>query len=155
MADQQFADDWNALPETDDGQYFRDNFNTELTPEEAEQFAAWKEAHKAKTGRDLTHEADDYDLAGAWKEHGENVFDPESNHGTDKFKKPNHPTFSNQSQYHGADNERFGGKWEGGAWSAEGDAYTPSKRMLETTHPAKFLRDYMATHERGVRLVMP
>ena len=32
-------------------------------------------------------------------------------HGTDKFKKPNHPTFSNESIYHGK-NGFTGGKWE-------------------------------------------
>ena len=63
----------------------------------------------------ILNDKQDYDIQGAWLE-GETA--DEVGHWTDKYKKPNHPTFSNQSQY---SNE----KHQGGVWM--GDNFAPSK----------------------------
>ena len=76
-------------------------------------------------------------------------------HGSDLYKKPNHPTFSNESMYHNTP-APWGGKYEGGSWTKEGkrDVYTPSSTMLKYTHSLNNLRDYMSENEPNVKLNM-
>jgi hypothetical protein len=61
---------------------------------------------KKATGRDPLQDTD-YD----WKAAYEDNYIPDGEHGTDKYKKPNHPTFSDESIHHGQ-NGNEGGKWE-------------------------------------------
>ena len=89
-----------------------EQYNTELTPDEQRAFDQWVSALSAKQGRDASKDVRDYDLRGAFKagegpstEEGSN-----SGHFTDRFKKPSHPTFSDESQYHDTDGHK-GGKW--------------------------------------------
>lgn len=128
-------------------QYFRDRFNTTLTPEEEGQFVKWA-VDNNRLG-DLT----DYDLRGFWK--AKESFG-DNGHGTDKYKKPNHPTFSDQSVYHGHPMEG-GGVYEGGTWrEADGrTSYTPSRTMLQRTHDPRFLTDYFKKYEPDVDLTFP
>lgn len=76
-------------------------YNTPLSPSEESQFQKWL----AKTGRygDLA----DYDLRGAWKTSARQAA---NGHLPDTFKKPNHPTFSNESKYNGQSGA-VGGQW--------------------------------------------
>lgn len=67
------------------------NFDTPLKPEEQAKFQQWK-AHVAPNDS-----GGDYDLPGAYLNGV--IPDPQSGHFPDTFKKPNHPTFSNESQY--------------------------------------------------------
>lgn len=75
-----------------------DLFNTQLTP----------------VGEQLYRQAmppgasQDYDMRGAWAQLGGNL-PAQGAHFTDQFKKPNHPTFSAQSQY--STPARPGGNW--------------------------------------------
>jgi hypothetical protein len=86
-------------------------FNTALTPAQQQQYNAW--IAKQNMGADPTY---DYDMQGAFLagagKSGAN------GHFPDTFKKPNHPTFSTESQYSGQGgytggtwNELPGGKW--------------------------------------------
>lgn len=80
---------------------FSDFYNTKLTDEEEAQYQAW--------AKKIGHERDvyDYDLRGAWKA---GAAQAENGHFPDTFKKPNHHTFSVESQY--ADGKRnIGGRW--------------------------------------------
>ena len=97
-------------------------YNTEL-PKEAEiPFNQWLINESKTQGRDVWMDMYDYDLKGFFLS-GEWQNKDSRGHGTDKFKKPNHPTFSNESVYHGVDG------FEGGVW---GDGtYTPSKTNLK------------------------
>ncbi len=73
-----------------------------------------------------------YDAQGFWKD-GRTV--DSRGHGTDLYKKPNHPTFSNQSQNHSW-------KTPGGVWGK--GTYTPSwytKALYEPDHIMSHLRD--------------
>lgn len=75
-------------------------FETKLTPDEEEKFQDWKTKNAPKDS------GVDYDLRGAFKSGAQ----PAANgHWPDTFKKPNHPTFSNQSKYATADAPH----WEG------------------------------------------
>ena len=75
-----------------------DLFTTQLTP----------------TGEQLYRQAvppgasQDYDMRGAWAQLGGNL-PAQGAHFTDQFKKPNHPTFSAQSQY--STPAQPGGNW--------------------------------------------
>lgn len=76
-------------------------YNTKLTPDEEKRFEAWAKAN----GRQ--GDTYDYDLRGAWKDDAQTA---ENGHLPDKWKKPNHPTFSDESVYNGKDG-KAGGKW--------------------------------------------
>jgi hypothetical protein len=67
------------------------NFDTALSPQEETAFAAWKQKNAPNDS------GQDYDLRGAFK--AGLTPDPQTGHWPDTFKKPNHPTFSDQSQY--------------------------------------------------------
>ena len=77
---------WDAAPVAFDA-----NFNTKLTPAEENSFKAWKAKYAPKDS------GEDYDLRGAFKAGLKP--DPKTGHWPDTFKKPNEPTFSNESIY--------------------------------------------------------
>ena len=121
---------------------YSDKFNTVLSPDEEEKYQAWAtENHREK-------DVYDYDLRGAWKElQSGTMSEDERGHLGDKYKKPNHPTFSDQSIYSGQDGVT------GGVWSrnADGrDVYTPGRKLSSVE--ADRLRRYFARNEPGVVL---
>lgn len=89
-------------------------FDTKLLPSEESRFQSWK----AKNAPNDSGE--DYDLRGAFKEGL--AKDIRSGHWSDKYKKPNHPTFSDQSIY-AKDAPERAGHWEG-------EKYIPAKGKL-------------------------
>jgi hypothetical protein len=114
---------------------YRDKYNTQLTPDEEAAFADWVKEQSAKQQRDVINDLADYDLKGFWKNQ-ESYAD--NGHGSDKYKKPNHPTFSNQSVYHGVDGN------EGGEWSETEDgrpSFRPSNTNMNNT-PLERLQAY-------------
>ncbi len=68
-------------------------------------------------------------------------------HTTDKFKKPNHPTFSDESQYSGQ-NGNVGGHW------GDDGTFTPSNTNL-TQHTSAELQQYFKQNEPDTKLVLP
>lgn len=80
------------------------SYDTALTPDDEQKFGEWKKANAPNDS------GEDYDLRGAYKAGLEK--DIKSGHWSDKFKKPNHPTFSDQSQY-AKDEPEKAGHWEG------------------------------------------
>jgi hypothetical protein len=76
-------------------------YETDLVPEDEVKFGSWKKQYAPKDS------GADYDYRGAFRA-GEKP-GPDG-HWTDRFKKPNHPTFSNESQYAAAGTP---GRWEG------------------------------------------
>jgi hypothetical protein len=85
-------------------------FNTQLSPMEEQNFTQWKAQYAPNDS------GEDYDLRGAFKANLRP--DPKTGHWPDTYKKPNHPTFSNESQY-----AKFG---KPGHW--EGDRFIPAKQ---------------------------
>lgn len=90
----------------------RGRFDTALSPAEEAKFQVWKKKHAPKDS------GEDYDLRGAFK--AGLVPDPKTGHWSDRFKKPNHPTFSNESQYYKEAPEKAG-RWTG----AKHDKFVP------------------------------
>ncbi len=99
----------------------RDKFyNTQLTPEQEQQYQKWVQTLPINLRSDY-----DYDLRGAWL----NGDLPDQNyHMPDTWKKPWHPTFSNESIYSTPGAE--GGRWDG-------EEFHPS-RLNRTLQSFKF-----------------
>lgn len=90
-------------------------FDTQLSPEEEQAFGSWKQEFAPKDS------GQDYDLRGAFKAGLKP--DPKTGHWADTFKKPNHPTFSDQSQY-AKDRPDLAGTWKG-------EEYVPPAGVVE------------------------
>jgi hypothetical protein len=90
-----------------------DNYNTELNPKEELEFKSWYS--KISKHKNLNPNPDDenqhYDYRGFWKNNKNNDMLKKDtySHFTDTYKKPGHPTFSDESIY-STDNTK-GGKW--------------------------------------------
>lgn len=91
---------------------FTDRYNTPLDEEDEKKYQTWAKTNKREK------DAYDYDMRGAWKE---GAGQADNGHFPDTHKKPNHPTFSDESVYHGVDDH------EGGKWSKKDgkDTFTP------------------------------
>lgn len=114
-------------------------YDTALSPEDEKKFVLWAMA------RGKMRDLEDYDLRGAWKAgqmRGEG-------HGTDTYKKPNHPTFSNQSMY--STPQRRGGSWEqaGDQWTYWASPENMRHRSMMT------LADYFRRVEPGNNVIFP
>lgn len=142
----------NKSPTKVDDDYFKNNFNTKLDSMNERAFNDWAAMRSEQHGRDVLQDLHDYDLRGYWLSEGYKDTEGGTKHGPDTFKKPNHPTFSNESIYHG-EMSPFNKPWEGGRWGK--DSYTPSKTMLEHTHDKLFLANYFRTREPKIKLVFP
>jgi len=126
---------------------FSGRYNTPLNPAQQKQFDAWADQQKAKTGRDPRNDRYDYDVNGYFLS---GAATDERGHGTDQFKKPNHPTFSNESIYHGKDGH-MGGEW---ITSGGQTLYNPSPTNLRfRTLPQ--LQQYFRQVEPDVTLMNP
>jgi hypothetical protein len=104
-------------------------YNTQLDPAQEFAYQQWLQQQSAMRNRDMSQDSYDYDMRGAYQQQSQapqypSTFtmpetgdaappNPEA-HFTDRFKKPNHPTFSDQSQYQGADGQT------GGIWASAG-----------------------------------
>lgn len=78
-----------------------DQYETQLTPKQEVDFQLWKRKFAPNDS------GKDYDFRGAFLT-GQT---PEGGHWSDLFKKPNHPTFSEESIYAFGDNLKLAGKW--------------------------------------------
>ena len=129
---------------------FTEEFNTELSKPEEADFKLWL-LEEAQNGKNWMRDKKDYDIQGFFKA-GETL---SGGHGTDKFKKPTHPTFSTESMYHGAE---VGGKvYLGGEWGRkeEHDTYRPHPRMfINKTHTPDNMKRYFKDAESGNELLL-
>lgn len=125
---------------------FTNLFNTYLPPEQESFFDAWLAVESARQGRDVRKDLQDYDLKGMWL--AGDSFGGDNGHGTDMHKKPNHPTFSNQSKFSGV------GGMEGGAWR-----WTPGGHEFEVgatnLYSPQELQAYFLRAEPGNRVSFP
>lgn len=126
-----------APPTQDFSQY-----NTKLSPQDEVKFQQWKQKNAPNDS------GEDYDLRGAFKADQSGALQRDSRgHTTDQFKKPNHPTFSDQSQYNGK-NGFVGGHW------GEDNSFTPSTTNLQMNNPQQ-LQQYFKTTEPDSKLNLP
>lgn len=112
----------NTTPIDDPEMMYLDKYNTKLSDSEEIEFRKWVDQESSRQGRNISMDLGAYDLRGFWKSGDYKNMD-EDNHGSDKWKKPNHPTFSNQSVYHNVDGQA------GGVWTDNG-GYQPSAHTL-------------------------
>ncbi len=130
----------NADPSDMSAQY-----NTPLTPKEEAEYSSWVAQQTKEQGRDVSADERDYDMKGFWKS-GE--AQAGNGHFPDTFKKPSHPTFSNESQYHGVDGNE-GGSWKelpGGKWT-----FKPGATNLKIRSPDQ-LNEYFKRSDPDVML---
>lgn len=124
-----------------------DRFESRMDLADTLNYLAWVKRQSAVHGRDLRMDEQDYDLKGLYRELGGR--DLPVGHGTDRYKKPNHPTFSNESIYHTPDTP-------GGEWRHEnGQDYFYASPHNVKTYGADRLKRYFAEREKGVILVLP
>lgn len=93
-----------------------DDYNTPLSVLDEIQFQHWKQQYAPNDS------GADYDLRGAYKSGF--TPDPETGHWKDEYKKPNHPTFSNESKY-----SRENPNLPAGSWA--GDTFLPPRMYAE------------------------
>jgi hypothetical protein len=112
-------------------------YNTPLTPEQERAFQQTPHANDT-----FDYDARGEFLAGATR-------DNPAGHGQDTFKKPNHPTFSTGSQYHGVDGH------SGGNWVKQPDSswvFVASPTNLQMNSGDELQR-YFSEREPGNRVV--
>ncbi len=120
---------------------YSSRYNTALSPDEEAAYQAW--------AAQIGHSGDvfDYDLRGAWKA---NAKQAANGHLPDRFKKPNHSTFSTGSQYSTA--ETPGGEWVPTGKTLDNGqpeyVFFATRQNQENLGTAG-LRDYFANRERG------
>lgn len=122
-------------------------YDTRLSNQDEAAFQAWR----AKLPPNLQDDSN-YDLRGAFKA---NAQEAGNGHLPDTFKKPNHPTFSNESRY--SNTNTPGGEWvqtgpptpqmPEGTWAFKASAFVAKQ------HPE--LPDYFKRVEPGNQLIMP
>lgn len=135
--------------------YWLRNYNTELSPEQETAFQGWLARQSGALKRNLAADLADYDLRGFYLNSPNLALT--SGHLPDTYKKPNHPTFSEESIYNGTI-DPYGGKFAAGRWIGDdenGWSYQPSQRMLSTTHNREAMKQYFAEHEPDSVLVFP
>ena len=124
---------------------FTDQYNTVLNPQEQAGYNSWIAQQSQLTGRNIANDSYDYDLQGWYKANGpQNLTGA---HLTDQYKKPNHPTFSDQSMYHGVNG------MQGGQWNQKMDGsytFTPGSTNVYSKDE---LQDYFKKVEPGNELV--
>lgn len=121
---------------------------TKLSPEDETKFRGWADAW---TGGTTDQQLQDYDLRGAWQGVMSGEIKPgENKHLPDKFKKPNHITFSDDSQY--ATQDMDPGKWredESGKWT-----FTVGRENLKH-HTIDEIKSYFSKYEKDAKLIIP
>ena len=134
--------------EKDPRMRFANKYNTGLNPQEFYEFYNWAK-NKYGSHENIVREMGDYDLQGAWKgiKNKKIDFDPVTGHLPDTYKKPNHITFSNQSQYH--TEQTPGGQWlqKNNKWF-----YKPSPTVMQN-YPKEKLQDYFKKYEKDTDLL--
>ena len=137
-------------PQPSDPLDFSNKYNTPIPPEKQKLFDQWAVAQKQKTGKDPRGDRYDYDVNGDWLSGSAT---DSRGHGSDQFKKPNHPTFSDQSQYNGLDGY-VGGSWVDPSTGSPNGAYKPSQTNIQF-HGQDGLQDYFKKVEPGTALLPP
>lgn len=125
-------------------QDFAQKFNTPLPSNQVQAFNQWKAKYAPND------DGSDYDLQGAFLAGVKP--DADRGHFPDTFKKPNHPTFSDQSQYNGSPDGQ-GGTYQGGKWGDD-NSFTPGATNLQS-HSSDELNSYFKSVEPNSKLNLP
>src|SRR6266576_2181089 len=120
-------------------------YETSLSPAEETKFQDWK-AKNAPNDSGF-----DYDLRGAFQAGVQP--DAQTAHWPDTFKKPNHPTFSDQSQY-AKDRPDLAGHWEGDTYYPAPSYINPPERQTPFPRPrmTEILSGFYETAKKALDL---
>lgn len=121
-----------------------DNYNTKLDSKEEQEYQIWR-----NNLPENLQEEEDYDLRGLWKENKDQGLLDDNSHFPDKYKKPNHITFSKESIY-------SKGTVEGGIWDNKKGHWTfyPSYFNLQQ-HSKEEIQDYFDKYEKDSSVIFP
>ena len=109
LAQQQAARQLGTPLASNDPRDFSERYNTSVPENRQGALTRWATGEAGKTGRNPLNDRYDYDVNGYFLSGAGN--DPRG-HGPDTFKKPNHPTFSEESMYSGPPGKNpVGGRW--------------------------------------------
>lgn len=126
------------MPVPVDTEDYTNSFNTALTPEQEAAYQLWAKANPRLAN---TY---DYDSRGFW---AAGAAAAPNGHGSDHWKKPNHPTFSDQSMYASPDAP-------GGHWERDGTKWTfTTGPTNELHHDQEELQKYFQEVEPGNVLI--
>lgn len=103
-----------------------DEYNTILNARQKRKFNDWAMEESVRQGRNILMDKGSYDIQGFWLSGDYRNMDKD-NHGSDYWKKPNHPTFSTESKYVSENNP-------GGLWGRDG-AFYPSYQTGQLYKP--------------------
>lgn len=111
------------------------DYTTKLTTPEQQQFNKWVADMKLKGVINPNDNFNDYDMQGYWKNevlNNTNLANGSAGeHFTDKYKKPNHETFSNESMYATGNNAKYAGFWNGDKYIAPQENKSKMTRLGE------------------------
>lgn len=123
---------------------FTDRYNTSLSPFEEIAFLKWAKENNA------LNDLYDYDVRGAYKELMAGTMSKDNRgHLGDKYKKPNHPTFSNESIYNNVDG------YVGGIWESLPNGQLIYKASPTNVYHPEYLQQYFNEVEPNVQLILP
>jgi hypothetical protein len=125
-------------------------FDTKLDAENEKRFNFWLSDQSTIRKRDLSKDLEDYDLRGYWFNGGYQDRTGKG-HMPDTYKKPNHPTFSNESIYNGVDLGN-GQIAQGGKWG-EGDSFEVGPTNMQFYTPEQ-LKSYFQKVEPKSKLII-
>jgi len=112
-------------------------------PEERPSYEEWLRLHKVR-------ETPDYDVRAAY----EAGIDPdERGHLSDRFKRPNHITYSDESEAAKSKDAPPAGKWVGS--DKDGWTFYATQTNINNAGGVDRLRKYFRKNEKDVRLVLP
>lgn len=118
-------------------------YDTPIPNEQLYAYNQWLKEQGQNTQRPVGLDQQDYDIQGMFMDGGSYTV----GHGLDIYKKPNHPTFSNESKYNGVQGN-IGGQWN------ENNSFTPGETNLQNHTPMQ-LYNYFQEREPDTRLNSP
>jgi hypothetical protein len=104
----------------------------------------WVDYRSRLEGRDVSQDEQDYDLESFYNDQKQAT---SPGHLPDTYKKPNHPTFSDESRYHVPVLQ------QGGTWNEDGQ-FSPSSANIQNMGPANLQR-YFNEVEGADKLNLP
>jgi hypothetical protein len=115
-------------------------YDTKLSPEQEQQFQDWVKFRKPKASEE------NYDLRGAWME---SLQPDENGNLPDKYTKPNHPFFTENSKYAQGNDKQLAGKWDEKGNFIEPEEPTPGYMTELASHAGRGLTTAVGQTVRG------
>lgn len=125
-------------------------FRTHLSHRDELNFQMWLMKQSFRAQRDYSRGLRDYDLRGLWRETKGADLGP--GHSTDRYKRPNHPTFSTDSIYSGLPGGPVGGRWTGDDKNGWAFQASPANFIHQTPQQ---LQQYFRIVEPKNHLILP